>query len=350
MWIEKCKNGYRIIERIKVNGKYRRVSVSFTKDTHRERKRAIEKLERKKAGICTPIEEKPLKSLLEPYMESKTIKETTRESMTSTLYKAMEYIGDISIGSLESRLVKRALADTGKAPKTLNRYVYLLNTFFRWLYEMGYTASPVSVSIFRDPTPKPSPDQLYLEAEELGQVLDQLTGMNKYVCHFLALTGCRIGEACALKLDDITDTHISITKTMSHTGILTTAKTAASERQIYIQDELRTLLDDYKEWRLLFMMSKGIRTDYLFFGRYGERYQHTALERALSRIDMGKRLHPHILRHTHTALLAEQGIPLDVIARRLGHDGTEITRKVYYHVTEKQKRKDDILLQSVKIL
>lgn len=350
MWFEQCKNGYRVIERIKVGGKYRRVSVSFAKDTPRERKRAIEELERKKADICTPNEKRPLKSLLEAYIDSKNVKETTKESIFSALNNAMAYLGDIPIGSLEARLIKRTLADTGKPPKTLNRYIKLLNTYFHWLYEMGYTALPVSVSIFRDPAPAPAPDQLYLEAEELAQVLDQLSGMNRYVCHFLALTGCRIGEACALKMEDITDTHISITKTMYHTGILSTAKTAASERQIYIQDELRALLNEYKEWRILFMMSKGIRTDYLFFGKYGKRYQHKTIWQALSKIDIGKKLHPHILRHTHVALLAEQDIPLDVISRRLGHEGTEITRKVYYHVTEKQKRKDEALLQSVKIL
>jgi integrase len=57
-----------------------------------------------------------------------------------------------------------------------------------------------------------------------------------------------------------------------------------------------------------------------------------------------------MLRHTHVALLAEQGMSLEAIARRLGHDGTQTTKKVYYHVTEKQKQKDEEKMASIRIL
>ena len=61
----------------------------------------------------------------------------------------------------------------------------------------------------------------------------------------------------------------------------------------------------------------------------------------------GKTLTPHSLRHTHTSLLAEQGIPLDVISRRLGHSDSQITKDVYLHVTDGQKAKDRSLLKDV---
>lgn len=65
---------------------------------------------------------------------------------------------------------------------------------------------------------------------------------------------------------------------------------------------------------------------------------------------MGRSLTPHCLRHTHVALLAENGMPLDMISRRLGHQDSRITREVYFHVTEKLKEKENKMLQKVSIL
>jgi hypothetical protein len=41
---------------------------------------------------------------------------------------------------------------------------------------------------------------------------------------------------------------------------------------------------------------------------------------------------------------------LEAIARRIGHNGTETTRAVYYHVTQKQREKDEQAMAAVRIL
>jgi integrase len=65
---------------------------------------------------------------------------------------------------------------------------------------------------------------------------------------------------------------------------------------------------------------------------------------------LNKHITPHILRHTHTSLLAEEGIPLDTISRRLGHTDSALTLQIYTHITEKRKAKDNAMLSAVKIL
>lgn len=47
----------------------------------------------------------------------------------------------------------------------------------------------------------------------------------------------------------------------------------------------------------------------------------------------------HDLGHTHASLLLEQGVSIDTISRRLGHENSVITRKIYLHVTKNLKRK-----------
>ncbi|HJF84281.1 MAG TPA: tyrosine-type recombinase/integrase [Megamonas hypermegale] len=52
-----------------------------------------------------------------------------------------------------------------------------------------------------------------------------------------------------------------------------------------------------------------------------------------------KNIHPHIFRHTHASLLAEAGTQLEVISQRLGHSSSNITRKIYLHITQNLEQK-----------
>ncbi|MDD7114985.1 MAG: tyrosine-type recombinase/integrase, partial [Lachnospiraceae bacterium] len=65
---------------------------------------------------------------------------------------------------------------------------------------------------------------------------------------------------------------------------------------------------------------------------------------------IGRKLTAHALRHTHVSLLAEQGIDFETIARRVGHDGSKVTREIYFHVTKKLKERDDSTIASIHIL
>lgn len=58
----------------------------------------------------------------------------------------------------------------------------------------------------------------------------------------------------------------------------------------------------------------------------------------------------HELRHTHTSLLLEQGVSIDTISRRLGHENSRITREIYLHVTEKLKERDNEQLARISLL
>ena len=65
---------------------------------------------------------------------------------------------------------------------------------------------------------------------------------------------------------------------------------------------------------------------------------------------LGSKITAHTLRHTHASILAAQGVSVDTIARRLGHENSKITRDVYLHVTEKLKELDNAAIDKTKIL
>lgn len=352
MWIEKAGSSLRLCDRYKgADGKTHKASVAIARDTPQARRRASEELLRRISHKSTLNDEIRFSSLVEAYLESRDVKPSTLKNYANAFGKISEALGDITTASLTAPYALRRLSETKKAQSTINRYIVLLNSLLAWSYQFGYMREEVHVTPLRLRSKKRDASQDYLEADELRDVLHQLEGtMSGHMCHFLALTGCRIGEASALTWSDIDDRYIHITKAYKPENGISTPKTEHSVRDIFIQPELRAFLQDFKRWRHVHMMAYGIRTDLLFFTERGSHIIPQNVQRALNTVTSSKRLHPHIFRHTHTALLAEQGMSLEAIARRLGHSSSVITKQIYYHVTEKLKARDEEAMSRVSIL
>ena len=56
---------------------------------------------------------------------------------------------------------------------------------------------------------------------------------------------------------------------------------------------------------------------------------------------------PHVLRHTFCTLLAERGVPIEVIRDLAGHANIRTTQK-YIHVTDQRRRQAIARLEAAK--
>ena len=353
MWIEKTKTGLRLVDRIKVNGITKRVSVPLEKDTPQARKKATERLLEKTRANTQPLSEMRLKEAVEDYLSLKTdCKESTIIDLKNNFKNAYLFLGDPKLCELNPAMLRRAIYKSEKAkdkPQTVNRCIRVMRTFCAWCVDMEYLPdNPMkNIRLLKEIKAEKKPSELYLEKDRLQDLLSHLHDIPYYLTRFLALTGCRIGEALALTPEDIGSKYITINKSFSEASHqITTPKNSSSIRQVFIQPELRELLNEYLHWRQINIMAYGIRPKTLFYANTGAIYR----ERYYRLLLHPHGVHPHMLRHTHVALLAEQGMSLEAIARRIGHNGTEITRRVYYHVTEKQKEKDESTMASIRIL
>lgn len=173
----------------------------------------------------------------------------------------------------------------------------------------------------------------------------------------LAYTGMRAGELCALKWSDINleDQTISITKTYYNPVNnvlkyeLLTPKTPGSKRVISIDKHLLDILESHRAIQNKIRMKHRdtyydkdfvfakMKSEYKGYPEYIKTIENR-MERILKFAGLNTALTPHSLRHTHTSLLAEAGVPLHEIMDRLGHKDDEITRKVYLHVTQAKKK------------
>lgn len=363
MWIEKRKDKYLAVERYTdyLTGKQRRVSVIMEKDSPQARNKARAILQ---AKMNTKREEKQteltLKDLETAYLayQRKLFKESTVKRNEIVIDVVINIIGSDTLCSrISAGNITKALLDTGKPNVTLNSYLTRLKAMLRWGYQHDMCPELASkLSAFPDKSEREKISDKYLEKAELKKLLNGMKKEQwKHLTQLLALSGLRIGEALALEYADIdlAQRMIHVTKTYDRTThTITSPKTADSVRDVFMQDELlklcRKILAKAKEKALEY----GYKSTILFCDHAGDRYEYDVYEKYLrenSERILGRRITSHVMRHTMTSLFAESGVSLDVIARRLGHHDSRLTRDIYLHCTQAQREKDNDAVRKIKI-
>ena len=161
-----------------------------------------------------------------------------------------------------------------------------------------------------------------------------------YAYQILYWTGIRLGELMALTLGDIDFENKKLTINKSYRrrkgeDIITTPKTEAGIRTIYLPDFLVDELRDYvsqlygimKKDRLFTFSKGGIEKDFK-----------NSIETANKTMNLTN-IRIHDLRHSHASLLISQGENIAVISKRLGHNSIKVTLDTYCHLFEEEAQK-----------
>lgn len=359
MWSEKQKNGkYKFSERYTdpLTGKTKKVSIVMDKNTAASRKQALSAINQKiEAKLLETSPQKmkerlTLADLIEQYRkyQKKTVKASTYRRNCNATNSIAKILGeDVLVCELTAGYIRAKLLEQGETPGTSNERLTRFKAMIRW----GYKNDLIDdirfldkIEKFNDISNRSKIRDKYLEREELMTLLD---GMNVklwfYLTKFLALSGLRIGEAIALNKADVDFKNRLIHVTKNYDAIdkvITTPKTECSIRDVFMQDELYNLCKEinlflleqslkfgYGRGDLFFQDSKGRILQYYSYNKYLKENAEKFLHRS--------KVTPHILRHTHTCLLAESKVPLETISRRLGHEDPRITREIYFHVTKR---------------
>lgn len=372
MWVEELKNRkVRYVERFTnpLTLKSGKVSVTMDKDTKTNRKNAQIALQKKIKEKVDELSSNPknknitLSQLYGLYFNDLdfSVKKSTYARNMTAANGMMKILGkDIVVNNLTAAYVKQRLKEQQEKPGTTNERIKRFKAMMRWAYEEELLEDIRwldKLKPSRDEEKKKKLEEKFLESDELLLLLENLKNEKwKFLAEFTALSGMRAGEAIALDNSDVDFENriIKVTKTYDHVHkIITTPKTEDSEREIYMQDQLFKLCKKIKTYMAKEQILCGYRTnlfiskengDYLGYAAYNKYLQTTAM-RVLE-----KNVTSHYMRHTHVALFAEQGVPLDVISRRLGHSDSKITQHIYFHVTKKLKKKDNLAIRDVKVI
>lgn len=363
-WQETKSGRYQFFERYKdpYTGKWRAASVTLDGCRKSDQKAAQERLRaivRARVQNYAPqVDTMRVGELCDRYVSHQyaTRKEQTAVCAGYRIAKIRDMLGaDVKVAKLTAPYVREKIGGKG-----YNERLKYYKAMMRWAYKSDLVRDISYLDKLereKADTARVRNAEKFLEREEIQKLLEGMVQPDwKLLTRFLILSGLRIGEAIALTDADVDfeQREISVNKTFSMIlwKVSESPKTETSNRTVYMQDELLEVATEIEKRKAGLKERFGIRTD-LFFptvdGRpitydVYEKYFRENTERLL-----GRRLTAHALRHTHVAMLAEAGIPLEVISRRLGHADSKVTKEVYFHVTERMKERDRNLLKNVKI-
>ena len=185
-------------------------------------------------------------------------------------------------------------------------------------------------------------------AREYANTNDTLLYWSVYVFFCIAFyTGMRRGEILALNWNDTQNGTINITKSFSVRYLkITPPKNKSSIREIQIPDPLQAVLNEHYErcknvpnFTDEYFVCGGIKPVSDPTLRYLNEY--------FAQQANVKRIRLHDFRHSHASLLANNGINIQEIAKRLGHADVSITLKTYSHLYPKESERALTVLNAV---
>jgi integrase len=243
-----------------------------------------------------------------------------------------------SLGAVHPADVQQWVAQlnsAGYAPATIRKAFQLLGRIFSDAVQAGLIVRSPCHNIT---LPRVEASEMrFLSPDEIGHLADAIDSRYRAMVLTAAYTGCRFGEIAALDIDhyDPNRRTIRIDRSLSEVrGHLrfSEPKTPAARRAISIPAWLPQVLTDHLTRHptgpdgLIFTAPEGgpIRRN-----TFRSRFWLPAVASSV-----GPPMRFHDLRHSHVALLIQQGTHPSVIAARLGHTSVKTVLDVYGHLSE----------------
>jgi integrase len=283
-----------------------------------------------KAGEIT------LADMVTAYLATADLRETTKAKYETLgrLYlteglgeRAIRTIGKADVRSLFADLRKR-----GKATATIEAVARLLHRVLEVAVEEDRIGRNPAQGVHVAPSARREPR--FLTEGEVAAIANEVPDRYRALVWTLALAGLRIGEAAALRVRNVNDTHIRVVESSAEVGgrKVTTAPKSGRSRTVDIPPELRKMLREH-----IRTYSNAFDPEALvFIGPDGGQLRQNAfrkrmLQPAAERAGIEPVPTVHDLRHTAASFMARSGFTLLEAAGQLGHGATSMTQR-YSHV------------------
>lgn len=363
MFYKKLDNGkYRFFEKYfdENQGKWRQVTVTMNSKSRVSQSEAKSMLSKKIEDYLSKSEKNNVLTIHEVYIEwrklrNEEIKISTSYVEENAFKKFIKKYGEKNITEITSQDLQNFLFNQqiSRETRKLRKSYYKL--FFDYALKVGYIeVNPMNQVIL--PKSRVTLEEInrkknkFLTRREMKMLLDYISMRNVHkdkgmLFEFLFLTGLRIGEALALRWQnvDVENKLLNIHHTLNFHGSvsddrkLLSPKTIYSYRTISINDRCIEILKYFQE--------KNTNVEFLFLNNKGGILDKNNLNFAFKKLcqecfgdSAEKRKYSlHMLRHSHITLLVEMNIPIKVIMERVGHSNEKMILQVYSHVTQTMK-------------
>ena len=237
-----------------------------------------------------------------------------------------------NFSAITHRVIRAWLAhllDTKHSPRSVNRKLSSLRSFYKYLIKVGcVTTNPLSKVV----PPKSTHKMPYfLTPAETNSVIDDVVYPEGFfglrdlmVIELFYFTGVRVSELVNIKVKDVN---------LDGSTVKVFGK-GAKERIIPIHPELKRMLHEYILQKEDFSPSNQV--PYHIVSNSGRKSYPQMLYRVvnkyLSMVTSLEKKSPHVLRHTFATHLLNQGADINAIKELLGHADLSATQ-VYTHTS-----------------
>ena len=227
----------------------------------------------------------------------------------------------LRLGTEDIRAFVAAEHRRGLSPKSLQRRLSAVRSFYRWLLKNGRIAASPAAAIRAPKAPRKLPQVLDPdEAKVLVEVpTDVPLGLrDRALLELFYSSGLRLSELCALRWRDLD----------LDDGLVTVLGKGNKQRSVPVGSHARNALT---AWRV----DTGAGNDApVFPGRHGPitpRAVQLRLRQLAQRQGLFKRVHPHLLRHSFASHVLESSGDLRGVQELLGHADIATTQ-IYTHL------------------
>ena len=301
----------------------------------------------------TPTKKMTFGQLYEEYIEvvKHEVKEITLKSKEGVLIRhVLPMFEKVKLSRITPTALqqwKQAMNDKNLSAKT-KQYIYMVfHAVLRYAVRMEYLPhNPLDkVGNFKTPMEEVKEMDFYTPEEFLkfidkARINAETSEKNVllYWCIYVFFctayySGMRESEILALNWHDIENGEINITKSYNANleKKITPPKSKKSIRRIQIPTPLQIVFDEHYE-RCKSM--PNFTENFFIFGGIKPISIHAIKNNGLKFAEQAriKSIRIHDFRHSHASLLANNGINIQEISRRLGHADTGITLRTYAHL------------------
>ena len=220
---------------------------------------------------------------------------------------------------------------------TIARKTASIRTFYKYLYRERYIDSNPAVSLSAPKRPKSLPK--FLTPDEVEKILNNVkidtpAGFrNRVILELLWATGMRISELSNLNFGDLNleENEIRVFGKGAKERIVLVSERAKQYLSQYINTARKLLAPGYE-------IGEINEYSHVFINNTAYRLQNKTIRKAIhetvEKIELPKKVTPHVFRHSFATHLIENGADLRVVQELLGHAGISNTQ-IYTHISMK---------------
>jgi integrase/recombinase XerC len=260
-----------------------------------------------------------------------TIKSYTNDlkqfiSFLSSEFQIIDEINEISFQIIRTWIA--SLLEKGLSPRSVNRKISTLKTYFKFLIREGKLIENPMMKVVAPKSKKRLP--VFIEEDQIASLLNEVQfeegfvgQRNKLIIELFYVTGIRLSELINIKISDVdfNNQSIKVLGKRNKERIIPLSSTTINSLNNFIENNQKN--------HFLFTNLDGMKLYTKLVYRLVNKY--------IAKISSVNKKSPHILRHTFATHMLNNGADINAIKELLGHANLSATQVYTHNTIEKLK-------------